>query len=165
MGMAVRAVSGLLPFLRFEIAMGWRTWDHYETEARERYSWRFFAAVAFVIAALALPFFWAIARAQATEITDKTRCAEMEAAFQMKNLPRIRDFGTYVLNTMDQTDLRHTRAGEPGIMAQLSDSGRANMAVLTSVNCEQNPKMTVYNSAAFVYGGIRDMQLQLETAK
>ena len=71
----------------------------------------------------------------------------------------------YIFNTMKYMDNKHRGQGEPGIMAQLSDKGRVNMAAATSVHCRDYPKMTVYNSAAFVYRGIRDMHLELGTAK
>ena len=77
----------------------------------------------------------------------------------------IRPFTLYVLNKMDDMDARHTQVGEAGIMAQLSDEGRASMAAMTSINCKDHPKMTVYNSTAFVYRGMREMQLQLGNAK
>ena len=103
--------------------------------------------------------------ALAAEITDKTSCAELVAAFDAKNMPQVRAFSDYILNTMDRLDAQHTQAGEPGIMSQLSDDGRLRMVPLASVSCRDHPKMTVYNSAAFVYAGIRAMELQLGTAK
>lgn len=103
--------------------------------------------------------------ASAAEITDKTQCVEFVAALEARDFPMIRAFATYVLNTMDDLDIKHTQAGEPGIMARLSDDGRKRMVPITSVNCRDHPKMTVYNSAAFVYIGIREMQIQFGNAK
>jgi NADP-dependent 3-hydroxy acid dehydrogenase YdfG len=103
--------------------------------------------------------------ARTAEITDRTPCTALIAAMDSENRANIRTFMLYVLNTMDDLDIQHTQAGEPGIMSQLSDEGRLNMSAMTSVNCRNHVKMTVYNSAALVYRGIRDMQLQLGTAK
>ena len=84
---------------------------------------------------------------------------------ELREADRIRPFTDYILNTMDDMDSKHTEAGEAGIVAQLSDQGLVGMAAATSVHCREYLKMTVYNSAAFVYRGIRDMELQLGTAK
>ena len=107
----------------------------------------------------------AVGQAAATDITDKTTCAAMVTAFDSNDPARVLPFGTYVLNMMDELDSKHTRRGEPGIMAQLSDDGRSSMVAITSVNCRKYPKMTIYNSAAFVYTGMRAIQMQLGTAK
>lgn len=103
--------------------------------------------------------------AHAQEITDKTPCNMLLAAIDSEKSDRIRPFKIYIFNTMEDLDSKHTQQGDPGIMAQLSDEGRVNMAVVTVFHCRSYPKMTVYNSAAFVYRGIRDLQLELGTAK
>ena len=103
--------------------------------------------------------------AHAQEVTDTTSCTVLVAAVDSEARDRVRLFMVYILNTMEKMDSKHTEQGEPGIMAQLSDNGRVNMAAATSVHCRDYPKMTIYNSAAFVYRGIRDMQLEFGTAK
>jgi hypothetical protein len=107
----------------------------------------------------------AVGQAAAMDLTDKTPCAAMVKAFDSNDPARVVSFATYALNKMDELDSNHTRRGEPGIMAQLSDDGRSSMVAITSVNCRKYPKMTIYNSAAFVYTGMREMQMQLGTAK
>ena len=71
----------------------------------------------------------------------------------------------YILNAMDKLDSAHTEAGEPGIMASLTDSGELDMVAMTAVHCQNHPKETIYNAAAFVYRGTRDMERQFGTAK
>jgi hypothetical protein len=122
-------------------------------------SWR--GAVIFaLIAAFAVMIAWANV-ARAAEIDPKTPCAEFVAALDGRDFPKIRAFSDYVLKTMDELDMKHMRSGQSGIMAQLSDDGRSHMVPITSVHCRDNLKMTVHNSAAFVYTGIREMQMQL----
>jgi len=104
-------------------------------------------------------------QARAAEITDKAPCSEMVAASDANNPVRFRPFILYIMNSMEVMDSRHTEAGEPGIMAQLSDEGRLNMAAAASVRCRNYPKMTIYNATAAVYRGIRDMQIQFGAAK
>jgi hypothetical protein len=87
------------------------------------------------------------------------------AALESRDFPQIRAFAAYVLNSMDNLDMKHTQAGESGIMAQLSDVGRSRMVPITSANCRDHLKMTVYNSAAFVYTGMREMQIQFGAAR
>lgn len=103
--------------------------------------------------------------AQGAEVRDGTTCRAMVEAMDSENLVKIRPFTVYVLNTMDEIDTKHIQAGEPGIMAQLSEDGRYHLAAAALANCRHHPKMTVYNSAAFVYRGIREMELQFGTAK
>jgi hypothetical protein len=107
----------------------------------------------------------AIGQAAAADITDKTTCAAMVAAFDSKDPARVLPFGEYVLSAMDDVDTKHVRRGEPGIMARLSNNGRNNMVAIASVNCRDHPTTTIYNSAVFVYTSMRAMQLQIGTAK
>jgi hypothetical protein len=121
---------------------------------------RIVCKVAFVVTTLA-----AVVPAYASEITDKTPCSELVSAMDSKNTERIREFLVYEFNVMDTMDIEHTQRGEPGIMSQLSDEGKINLASVTSVQCRNHPKMTVYNSTALVYRGTREMEIQFGTAK
>jgi hypothetical protein len=106
-----------------------------------------------------------VSDAHAAEITDKTPCSALVEVMDSENLERIRQYGYYIFSVMDTMDINHTQRGEPGIMAQLSDSGKTNLFAATSVQCRNHPSMTVYNSAALVYRGTRDMEIQFGTAK
>lgn len=59
----------------------------------------------------------------------------------------------------------HTDNGEPGILAQMSDEGVAEMAVLAIEYCRLHPKATIYNEAAEAYRGARALEIQLGGAK
>ena len=82
-----------------------------------------------------------------------------------ENYERIRQFDRYIFNIMDKMDIDHVQDGEPGIMSQLSRDGRASLFAATSVSCRNHPNMTVYNSAALVYRGTREIEIQFGTAK
>lgn len=71
----------------------------------------------------------------------------------------------YIENMMYNLDQRHTDNGEPGIMSQLSDKGELDMAILAVEHCRLHPNSTIYNAAAFVYVGMRDLEIQFGTAK
>jgi hypothetical protein len=98
---------------------------------------RIVCKVAFVVTTLA-----AVIPAHAAEITDKTPCS-----------------------VMDTMDIDHVQRGEPGIMSQMSESGKTNLFAVTSVQCRNHPSMTVYNSAALIYRGTRDIEIQFGAAK
>jgi hypothetical protein len=121
---------------------------------------RIMCKFAFVVTTLA-----AVIPAKAAEITDKTPCSELVSAMDSKNNERIRQFLIYEFNVMDGMDIDHVQRGEPGIMSQLSDDGKINLASATSVQCRSHPNMTVYNSTALVYRGTRELEIQFGTAK
>ena len=118
-----------------------------------------------IVAASLLLVFTVAPFAYGDEVTDRTSCAVMISAFDSEQPERIRPLSLYVLDAMDGMDDSHTEQGEPGIMAQLDDSGRAEMVAATSVHCRNYPKMTIHNSAAFVYRGIRELEIGFGTAK
>jgi hypothetical protein len=118
--------------------------------------------------------------AMAAEITDKTRCSEFVAASnayekatkagsklfkETEEGQQLQEYYLFMGNTMDGFDIDHVQAGNPGIMASLTDDGRRNLVAAAAVQCRNHPNMTVWNAAAFVYRGIRDMEIELGTAK
>lgn len=104
--------------------------------------------------------------ARAANLNDHTPCSVMPVAGRDTVTPdRILELKTYILNTMDNLDTRHIEAGEPGVMSNLSDAGEVDMAAATAVHCHLHPKLTIFNSAAFVYRGVRDIEMQFGTAK
>jgi hypothetical protein len=78
---------------------------------------------------------------------------------------KLQEFYLFMGNTMDGLDIDHIQAGKPGIMASLSDDGRQNLVAAAAVQCRNHPNMTVWNSAAFVYRAIRDMEIEFGAAK
>jgi hypothetical protein len=103
--------------------------------------------------------------AHAEEITDKTRCTAMIAALNTDQRAKIRPYVLYVLNAMEAMDSDNTQRGDPGIMAAMSDKGRINMAVGADLVCRAHPQMTVWNAAAEMYRGMRDMEIAFGAAK
>jgi hypothetical protein len=101
----------------------------------------------------------------AAEITDITPCSALVEVMDSENLERIRQYGYYIFNVMDTMDIDHVQRGEPGIMSQMSDAGKTNLFAATSVQCRNHPNMTVYNSAALVYRGTRDIEIQFGKVK
>jgi hypothetical protein len=115
------------------------------------------------------------------EIDDKTRCSEFVAtsnAFdratsagrskllsETKEGQKLQEYYLFMGNVMDGLDIDHVQAGRPGIMASLSDQGRSNLVAAAAVQCRNHQNMTIWNAAAFVYRGIRDMEMELGTAK
>jgi hypothetical protein len=106
-----------------------------------------------------------VSPAHAGEITDKTPCGALVEVMDSENLERIRQYGYYIFNVMDKMDIGHVQRGEPGIMSQMSEAGKGQLFGATSVQCRNYPKMTVYNSAALVYRGTRDIEIQFGMAK
>ena len=103
--------------------------------------------------------------AGAANLDDRSLCTIVVKAMDTENREMLADIKQYVLNVMEKLDAGHTEAGEPGIMASLTDNGSLNMVALTAVHCQKFPKQTIFNASAFVYRGTRDMQKQLGTAK
>jgi hypothetical protein len=107
------------------------------------------------------------APALAASWTDHTSCAILNAVMDATAPPMVdvRASLLYISNTFETMDSRHTEAGEPGIMAGLSDNGLRDLAAAVAVHCGNFPRLTVYNAAAFVYRGTRDLMIDLGTAK
>ena len=106
------------------------------------------------------------------EITEKTRCSEFvatsdsfERTTNTVDREKLREFYLYMGNAMDGLDIDHIQAGKPGIMASLSDDGRQNLVAGAAVQCRNHTNMTVWNAAAVVYRGIRDLEMQFGAAK
>jgi hypothetical protein len=123
-----------------------------------------------MLAALALSITSGVAHA--AEITDKTPCSEFVAtsnvydrAKNASNFAKLQEYYLFMGNVMDGLDIDHIQAGKPGIMASLSDDGRLNLMAAAAVQCRNHQNMTIWNSAAFVYRAIRDMEMQFGTAK
>lgn len=87
------------------------------------------------------------------------------SAMDRQDMTTIRSALVYMRDTMEQWDIAHTSAGEPGIMAQMSDKAITNMIALAGAYCRSHPKMTVRNAAAFSYRGMRDLEMQFGNAK
>jgi hypothetical protein len=130
-----------------------------------------------MMAALALMTTGGAAQA---EINDKTRCSEFvatsnayERATNASNKifnkteegRKLQEYYLFMDNVMDGLDIDHVQAGKPGIMASLSDDGRQKLTAAAAVQCRNHQNMTVWNAAAFVYRAIRDMEMELGTAK
>ncbi len=101
----------------------------------------------------------------AEDLTQNTPCSKLVTAMDSHNQDQIHQAAVMILNIMDTLDNAHTERGEPGIMNQLSDQGEIDMAAMTSVHCREHRQMTIYNSAAYVYRGLRDLEVQFGTAK
>jgi len=118
----------------------------------------------------------------ANEINDKTRCSDFvatsdgyEKVISAGNVSKrfhateegqkLQEFYLYMGNVMDGLDVDHIQSGTPGIMASLSDDGRRNLVAAAAVQCRNHPNMTVWNAAAFLYRGTRDLEMQFGTAK
>jgi hypothetical protein len=115
------------------------------------------------------------------EITDKTRCSEFVATSNVYDKAistgkaklfneteegrKLQEYYLFMGNTMDGLDIDHIQAGKPGIMASLSDDGRQNLVAAAAVQCRNHQNMTIWNAAAYVYRGIRDMEMELGAAK
>jgi hypothetical protein len=124
------------------------------------------------MASAALALLMTSAAAHAAEITEKTRCSEFVAASDVNdrasnasNLAKLREYYLFMGNVMDGLDIDHIQNGQPGIMASLSDDGRSNLVATAAVQCRNHQNMTIWNSAALVYRGVRDMEMQFGTAK
>jgi hypothetical protein len=78
---------------------------------------------------------------------------------------KLQEYYLFMDNVMDGLDIDHVQAGQPGIMASLSDDGRRGLTAAAAVQCRNHQNMTIWNAAAFVYRGIRDMEIQFGTAK
>lgn len=98
------------------------------------------------------------------ELTGRTRCVDAIKMFDPPSTGLI-EVVNYIKNVMETLDSKHTENGEPGIIAQLSDEGFKTLVATTTVWCRDHPRQTVYNSAAFVYTGAREMELEMGTAK
>jgi hypothetical protein len=104
------------------------------------------------------------AHAMGAELTDQTRCVDAIKRFDPPQTG-LGELADYIKNVMELLDRKHTEDGEPGIIAQLSDDGFWNLVGSTTVWCRDHPRQTVYNAAAFVYTGTRELELELGTAK
>jgi hypothetical protein len=103
--------------------------------------------------------------ALAAEITERTPCSVAIKAWNDKDIDAVRDVGLFIENTMQDLDFKHTDNGEPGIMAGMTDQGRASAVVAAVGFCRQHPKATIYNEAASAYQGLREIGMQFGTAK
>ena len=103
--------------------------------------------------------------AWALDLSDQTPCSAVVSALDTSNKSDIHDFVVYVDNQMDALDTAHTSQGEPGIMAQLSDKGRTQLDIVVAKECRDHPLETVYNAAAKIYVGTRDLETMFGTAK
>lgn len=103
--------------------------------------------------------------ALAFDVDAHTSCSVVPAALQKQDQEAIEAIGNYVENTMDEMDLKHTENGDPGIMAQLSDDGLKHFIATSLAYCDAHPKSSIYNAAAFVYRGMRDLEMQFGVAK
>jgi hypothetical protein len=101
----------------------------------------------------------------AAEFDDKTPCTKLFTALDNRDADKFRAGYHFVADTMDAMDSAHTEKGEPGIMAGFSDEGLLHAVTMVVEHCRSHPRMTVYNSAAFVYRGLRDLETQLGVAK
>lgn len=101
----------------------------------------------------------------AAEITDRTPCSVAIKAWNDKDIDAVRDVGLFIENTMQDLDFKHTDYGEPGIMAGMTDRGRASAVVAAVGFCRQHPKATIYNEASSAYQGLREIEMQFGTAK
>ena len=101
----------------------------------------------------------------AADITERTPCSIAIKAWDNKDRDTVREVGLFVENTMQDLDSNHTDNGEPGIMADMTDHGRASAIAAAMGFCRQHPKATIYNEAASAYQGLREMERQLGTAK
>jgi hypothetical protein len=118
-------------------------------------------------AALLLPLLLATNAHAAAEFDDHTSCAAVNTVLDVKepDMDQLQNFKLYALNTMDGLDEAHTENGEPGIMSQLSDDGANGMVAAAVMWCRDHPKESAYNAVAFVYNGIRDMEMAVGAAK
>jgi hypothetical protein len=113
---------------------------------------------------IAVPMFSKDAKS-ATEINDGTSCSSAIKAFDNKEGPDMRMVRDYIKGVMYELDQSHTDSGEPGILAQMSDGGQIQVAIQSVEHCRLHPASTIYNAAAFVYVGVRAMEMELGTAK
>lgn len=118
--------------------------------------------MAIVLAALILS---APGIAHAGNIDESTKCSVLNKQFSDDDYDAIRESAIFMMNVMDNLDMNHTENGEPGIMSEMSDKGRLNVAAVASDYCSQHPKSTIYNAAASTYRGIRAMEMSLGVAK
>jgi hypothetical protein len=101
----------------------------------------------------------------ADRLSDKTLCAVVPAIMDSNDRERKMEIIVFIQNAYEKFDRAHTEAGEPGIMAALSDNGLAGLVAMASVKCRNTPRLTIYNSASQVYRGVRDLQMEMGTAK
>jgi hypothetical protein len=99
------------------------------------------------------------------KIDDHTKCALAAAAVDSGDRDKILEVGNYIRNVMEDLDEQHTNGGEPGIIAGKTDQAMVDMLAMTTVHCRNNPKSTLYNAAAFVYRGTRDLETMFGVAK
>jgi hypothetical protein len=113
---------------------------------------------------VAVPTFSEDAKSTA-EISDHTSCSSAVKAFDNKDKPDMMSVLDYIKGVMYELDQNHTDHGEPGILAQMSDRGQVETAIQAVEHCRLQPVSTIYNAAAFVYVGVRAMEVELGTAK
>jgi hypothetical protein len=105
------------------------------------------------------------ASADDAQIDKQTRCAVAANAFDTEDMHIVRPVAYFIRNVFDELDAAHTSIGEPGIMANLNDSGVSNMGALVVSLCHQHLDATIYDEAALAYRGVRDMGIQPGVAK
>jgi hypothetical protein len=94
---------------------------------------------------------------RAAEISEKTACGVVVTAFDRQDsIPEIVTTITNVMQTLDDT---HTSAGEPGVLAPLSDQGMSSIIAVAIEDCRDNPRKRLRDAAAKAYMGLRAMEL------
>jgi hypothetical protein len=101
----------------------------------------------------------------AERISENTACAAVPAIMDGNDRSRKIEVIVFIQNAFEKFDRTHTEVGEPGIMAALSDNGLSGLVAMASVKCRNMPRLTIYNSASQVYRGIRDLQIEMGTAR
>jgi hypothetical protein len=88
--------------------------------------------------------------AEAADITDKTPCSAVVAAYDSENVDRVRPFDQYIHNTLENIDYQH----QPMILNRMSRDGRIDTDVMVVEICRTNQKHSIHQAAILVYDGI-----------
>src|SRR5689334_17256447 len=78
--------------------------------------------------------------ANAAPFDEQSPCAAVVKAFERKDAPAVAAAATVIRDVFDRLDELHTRNGEPGIVARMTDDGVTNLAGVAVAYCREAPK-------------------------
>lgn len=108
-------------------------------------------------------FLWALVAfpCYGASVTGSMKCSQVAKIFNDKNASGAVAVMKYVNNEWETLDDNHMEAGDPGIMAQMSDKARLSNEIVVPAWCESHSAETLHSAADEIYEGIREMSLQL----
>jgi len=109
------------------------------------------ALIAMVIAGPAL----------AADVTDKTLCRDVVAAYDSENVARVRPFALYIHNKLENIDYQH----QPMMLTKMSNEGREYTDVAVVEMCRSDQKLSINQAAISVYGALRSLGITIGAYK